>query len=731
MKSYRLAAVMSLVALAAAQSPQWKIYKPSNTGTMGDYSLGLLVDTAGRLWANGHDPYSDEGGMVMFDGNAWHNWSNVDSLCPDEELLAFKIDDAGNIWTGSHAGLLKFDGSAFTVYNRSTVPGFPCDTVHDVDIDPSGNIWFAMENFNGNNGGIGRFDGTDWTFWDRANGHPMPDPWNPVMSIACGPDGEVYAGAASVGVARFENGTWTYLGSEHGGQVNDIVVDSAGVAWFGMLHALVSYDHGTWAEHGSDGPLGLALRSAGGLWVGLAGSLYYYDNNTWTDMSWPGGFCYAIAESPDGSLWASGIGGIAHYSGGNWRLFNSMNTGLTGYTINGIDFDSHRNVWVSVSGGGICRFDGRAWRGFNPYNGGSEPWPYPTDGVQASVEALDGKIWAATYASGVVVRDDTNWVQQYIDGGVIKNVIRDSTGVIWAYEDFSTRGLYRIESGNVQKFDYTNSPLPSYVQGICADRDGWVWVATLAGLVRTDGTNWEVYDPNTAGMPGFGVCWSPARAPDGTLWLSAAFTEDQTWSGLLRFDRRDTSWARYDSTNSPLKAGGVSAVTSAGVLWHGFFRGDVYPYRGAVVRYDGANWAVYDRDNSPLPHEQIYDIGIDWNDNPWISCASQGIAVIYDNPAAVEESSKPQAAGFRLQAFPNPFRDRVTLQFAPIFTGHAGATVVDAAGRVVRALSIGHGASSVRWDGRNESGQRVPAGVYFVRLGSPSARAAARVVVVE
>ena len=31
----------------------------------------------------------------------------------------------------------------------------------------------------------------------------------------------------------------------------------------------------------------------------------------------------------------------------------------------------------------------------------------------------------------------------------------------------------------------------------------------------------------------------------------------------------------------------MSAVTSTGVLWHGFFRGDVYPYRGALLRFDG------------------------------------------------------------------------------------------------------------------------------------------------
>src|SRR5512139_683502 len=121
MKSYRLAAMMSLVAFAAAQNLQWKIYKPTNTGTQGGYSLGVAVDSAGRLWANGHDPISHEGGLVMYDGARWHNWSTVDSLSPHHELRSFKKDADGNIWMGSGVGLLKFDGAAFTAYNRSTV----------------------------------------------------------------------------------------------------------------------------------------------------------------------------------------------------------------------------------------------------------------------------------------------------------------------------------------------------------------------------------------------------------------------------------------------------------------------------------------------------------------------------------------------------------------------------------------------------------------------------------
>jgi ligand-binding sensor domain-containing protein len=713
-----------LAALAVAQSPEWKIYKPTNTGAQGDYSFGLAVDADGRLWANGHDPIWDEGGLVMFDGRVWHNWSTVDSAAPDEELRSFVFDRSGNLWLGSPAGLSKFDGASWTTYNRNAVPGFLSNAVRDVAVDSAGNIWFAMSSDDSNAGGVGRFDGDSFRFWNSYTGLP----WNGVSSIACGPGGVVFAGSG--GVARFENGVWTGLSDSLNGEVDDIVVDSDGVAWIAM-GVLLSYDHGVWRDHGYTGSLpilGLAFRSAGGLWVGAPNGLFYYSGGTWTNMNWPGNFCYAAADAPDGSVWAGGIGGIAHYSGSNWVLYNTQNVGLSNRWINGIDFDSRRNVWVSTSGGGIDRFDGETWMDFNPYNGGMFPWPYPTDAVQTAVEDTSGNIWAGTYGQGVAVWDGSNWVRRYMQSWVIDNIIRDSTGGLWAQV---SSGLYHFEGDTWRRFDWTNSPIPSYVQGLCADIGGYVWVTTLGGLVRTDGVNWEVYTPGTSGMPGPGNCWTPARAPDGALWLAAALDPSYQISALFHFRREDTTWTVYDSTDSPLKGCGVVAVTSRNVVWVGYFRGNDYPPRGAVVRYDGQNWVEHNRDNSPLPHEQIYDISIDWNDNPWISCASEGMAVIYDNPPAVEERPTPNASRSTLEVFPNPFSASTTVRFGAPSARAGAVTIVDAAGRVVRVLRAGQSAPSVRWDGCNEEGRRMNPGVYFARRNAASGETTARLVLVR
>jgi hypothetical protein len=60
-------------------------------------------------------------------------------------------------------------------------------------------------------------------------------------------------------------------------------------------------------------------------------------------------------------------------------------------------------------------------------------------------------------------------------------------------------------------------------------------------------------------MPGTGNCWSPARSPDGTVWLSVDLTDFLPRSGLARFDR---SVAGEDPGPSPSGMRGGPGMSS-------------------------------------------------------------------------------------------------------------------------------------------------------------------------
>jgi hypothetical protein len=103
--------------------------------------------------------------------------------------------------------------------------------------------------------------------------------------------------------------------------------------------------------------------------------------------------------------------------------------------------------------------------------------------------------------------------------------------------------------------------------------------------------------------------------------------------------------------------------------------------------------------------------------------ASGYVTSVVDPPSAI-------GVGF-LMLSPNPFRDHLGLDFALAEAGPAEVGVYDAAGRLVRRLQQGAvpaGGQHLSWDGRDEAGQSVAAGVYFVRVQAGTQGMAAKIL---
>lgn len=78
-----------------------------------------------------------------------------------------------------------------------------------------------------------------------------------------------------------------------------------------------------------------------------------------------------------------------------------------------------------------------------------------------------------------------------------------------------------------------------------------------------------------------------------------------------------------------------------------------------------------------------------------------------------------------IRTAPNPFRDKARIQFSLPTNERARVEVFDAAGRRVRILHSGESGSTsgiLEWNGRNEDGALVAAGVYTIAVQSPSRR---------
>ena len=79
-------------------------------------------------------------------------------------------------------------------------------------------------------------------------------------------------------------------------------------------------------------------------------------------------------------------------------------------------------------------------------------------------------------------------------------------------------------------------------------------------------------------------------------------------------------------------------------------------------------------------------------------------------------------AGFAAPPWPNPTRAGVQCRIALTTAGHARLAILDAQGRRVATVldaDLPVGETPANWDGRGAHGQRVSAGIYFMRLELP------------
>jgi flagellar hook capping protein FlgD len=97
----------------------------------------------------------------------------------------------------------------------------------------------------------------------------------------------------------------------------------------------------------------------------------------------------------------------------------------------------------------------------------------------------------------------------------------------------------------------------------------------------------------------------------------------------------------------------------------------------------------------------------------------------------VDPSVERPTRALSLRAAPSPFRGVTAFTFTLTQAGAVGLDVVDVTGRRVRHFltsRVEAGEQRVPWDGRDDRGARLPAGVYLARIRAGNATAVVRLL---
>ncbi len=203
----------------------------------------FLVDNSNNKWIGFRTISTGaNAGLVKYDNTNWtlYNTTSIPAL-PSNSITALAKDNSGNIWIGTNVGLVKFDGVTFITYN--TVNGLPSNTI--TCIESIGNQVYV-----GTRSGLSRFDGVNFTNYTVANGKVPSDT---ITSIKAETSNIIWLGGLNRLVQFSINGTFTSSSfinntippnqyNTLSGNINCIYIDTQNTKWLGTTNiGLLNY----------------------------------------------------------------------------------------------------------------------------------------------------------------------------------------------------------------------------------------------------------------------------------------------------------------------------------------------------------------------------------------------------------------------------------------------------------------------------------------------------------
>jgi len=352
-------------------------------------------------------------------------------------------------------------------------------------------------------------------------------------------------------------------------------------------------------------------------------------------------------------------------------------------------------------------------------------WQYCADrsGVKRSING--GNSYAST--SGWATGDRYNWNTPFVMDPTNPNVMLSGShrvykstnnGVSWApvSGDLTTNPGAAVVYGTISTVAISKADPTLYLVGT---DDGRVWRSQDAG------SNWEDI---SAGLPKLYVTRVVADPLDPQVVYVAhsGFGQDLNVPRVFRSADRGTTWQDisgnlYDAPVNdlvvdPARPGTLYAGTDLGVF---------------ETRDLGATWVPL---GGAMPVQPVWDLELHAASRQLFAFTHGRSAWKLDlSTVPLEVPPAAAVSGLALSApVPNPAHGPVSLGLALDSRVQVQVSVFDASGRRVRILARGTldpGPHALAWDARDERGERVSPGVYFVHARAGDTSRTRRVVV--
>ena len=450
---------------------------------------------------------------------------------PQNTVQALTQTRDGLVWLGTESGLVRFDGTAFQIFDRNSNPALPSGDIRCLLQTRDGALWI------GTGAGLARWrDGAVTTF-STQNG--LPD--NAIAALDQAADGvlwvETEQGVARLVGERFEtsgenlaqsalllltaNGRIGFLqDSAHSDAWTQVIAHS------GLLPENVEYLAslpGSEQVVAGKGAL-VVMRDMRPVRRLIAGKQI------------PGSRIQVLLADREGGLWIGTTGGLVRLVDGQLQHF-PVTSPLAAESILSLMEDREGNIWVGTEIDGLHILRDQRFRTFGTREGLS------SDRTTAVVEDDAGTLWVGTQEDGLnAMRRNPAaggaapaWsVRTYsVDDGLASNVILSlaaaPNGDLWVG---TPDGLNRMRGGRIDTFTSADGLPDDFIRSLLVDNDGSLWIGTRRGLTHWTASRRAAPRPSMetftqASGLGSDLVGAMARDAAADLWMA-------TLAGLSR-----------------------------------------------------------------------------------------------------------------------------------------------------------------------------------------------------
>ncbi|BCD97057.1 sensor histidine kinase [Marinagarivorans cellulosilyticus] len=458
----------------------------SNNALSSDHVTALFEDSQLNIWIG----YKDTG---LSRWNRQHNSfthfsdnpNNPNSLCHTDVRALAEAED-GTLWVGTWGGglcRLNSDGNSFTAHTLTNRQGeITSDIITDITKDRTGTLWVSADK-----GGAYRYRPAQRDFIHYQ--HDLFDERSLISNT-----------------------------------VSVIAEDAHSNMWFITFPGGLSRYHPSteqfqsWQQHPLDknslsnsSILSLHQDATGDIWVGTEGglnrihhkdgSITRYPHVKGDKNSLPASAVTTLADGPNGHLWVgtwSGGLGKLNKKTGHIKTYGPAQN-FHGQNIWASYLDSRKTLWIGTERHGLYRYNEKTDNFVQYQNDPKKNHSISSNYVLSIGENNKGELWVGTEngANQFIPSNHHFTHKTPFEGSLlaeqrIRLIFTDSNNDLWLATQGSGLIKWSLEANQHATLNQDNGLPSNTIAAIQQDKQGFIWVSTLAGIAKVNPTTLAV-----------------------------------------------------------------------------------------------------------------------------------------------------------------------------------------------------------------------------------------------